>query len=63
MLNKWLLLSDAEDQAGVRGYLKICMAILGPGADAPVSGSIYSFGITLLHLCKELHALVCQMIV
>ena len=36
MLNKWLLLSDSEDQAGVRGYLKICVAILGPGADAPV---------------------------
>ena len=63
MLNKWLLLSDAEDQAGVRGYLKICMAILGPGADAPVSVSIYSLGVLFLLMCKELYVLVCQMIV
>lgn len=37
VMNKWLLLSDPEDQAGVRGYLKICMSILGPGDEAPVS--------------------------
>mgnify|MGYP001797476158 CR=1 FL=1 len=37
VLNKWLLLSDPEEGTGVRGYLKICMAILGPGDEAPVS--------------------------
>lgn len=37
VLNKWLLLNDSEDEGVVRGYLKICVAILGPGADAPVS--------------------------
>lgn len=39
VLNKWLLLSDPEDPQGVRGYLKICLAILGPGDEAPVSYS------------------------
>ncbi|XP_067936252.1 myoferlin-like isoform X2 [Watersipora subatra] len=35
ILNKWLLLSHPEEEGGVRGYLKICVAILGPGVDAP----------------------------
>lgn len=37
VLNKWLLLSDPEEQAGVRGYLKVSIAILGPGDEAMVS--------------------------
>ena len=37
-INKWLLLSDAEDtMAGAKGYLKICAIVLGPGDEAPVS--------------------------
>ena len=36
-LNKWLLLSDPDDaNAGAKGYLKFCAAILGPGDEAPV---------------------------
>ncbi|XP_041370601.1 myoferlin-like isoform X3 [Gigantopelta aegis] len=35
-INKWLLLSDAEDtMAGAKGYLKICAVVLGPGDEAP----------------------------
>ena len=38
LINKWLLLSDPEDQmAGAKGYLKISATVLGPGDDAPVS--------------------------
>jgi len=37
IMNKWLLLTDPEDAAGVRGYLKVCVVILGPGDEAPVS--------------------------
>ena len=38
LLNKWLLLSDPDDNmAGAKGYLKICATVLGPGDDAPVS--------------------------
>ena len=37
LLNKWLLLSDPDDNmAGAKGYLKICATVLGPGDDAPV---------------------------
>lgn len=36
-INKWLLLSDPEDNmAGAKGYLKICATVLGPGDEAPV---------------------------
>lgn len=36
-LNKWLLLSDEEaDMAGAKGYLKMCICIVGPGDDPPV---------------------------
>ncbi|XP_064602895.1 myoferlin-like isoform X2 [Liolophura sinensis] len=35
-INKWLLLSDPEDNmAGAKGYLKICATVLGPGDEAP----------------------------
>jgi len=37
-LNKWLLLSDPEDNmAGAKGYLKFCAIVLGPGDTPPVS--------------------------
>ena len=36
-INKWLLLSDPEDQmAGAKGYLKISICVVGPGDEAPV---------------------------
>ncbi|XP_062590633.1 dysferlin-like [Saccostrea cucullata] len=35
-LQKWLLLSDPEDQmAGAKGYLKVCVCVIGPGDEAP----------------------------
>ncbi|KAK3095803.1 hypothetical protein FSP39_019399 [Pinctada imbricata] len=35
-INKWLLLSDPEDQmAGAKGYLKISVCVVGPGDEAP----------------------------
>ncbi|KAG1682548.1 Dysferlin [Nymphon striatum] len=35
-INKWLLLSNPEDtMAGVLGYLKVSIAVLGPGDDCP----------------------------
>ncbi|XP_056005331.1 dysferlin-like isoform X7 [Ostrea edulis] len=35
-LHKWMLLSDPEDQmAGAKGYLKVCVCIIGPGDEAP----------------------------
>ena len=37
-INKWLLLSDPEQMSdGHKGYLKISVALLGPGDDPPVS--------------------------
>uniref|UniRef100_A0A8C5QFH1 Dysferlin n=1 Tax=Leptobrachium leishanense TaxID=445787 RepID=A0A8C5QFH1_9ANUR len=34
---KWLLLSDPEDfSAGAKGYLKVCLYVLGPGDECPV---------------------------
>jgi len=37
LINKWLLLSNpAEASEGVRGFLKICAAVIGPNDDAPV---------------------------
>lgn len=36
-VNKWLLLSDPEDNmAGAKGYLKFCAIVLGPGDTPPV---------------------------
>lgn len=36
-MNKWLLLSDEEaEMKGAKGYLKMCVCIVGPGDDAPV---------------------------
>lgn len=36
-LNKWLLLSDEEaEMAGAKGYLKMCICVVGPGDDPPV---------------------------
>ena len=49
VLNKWLLLSDPEEGTGVRGYLKICMAILGPGDEAPVSTQLHLLYILCVH--------------
>jgi len=38
LINKWLLLSNPEEEyEGVKGFLKICAAVLGPNDDAPVS--------------------------
>ena len=35
-LNKWLLLSDEEaEMAGAKGYLKMCICVVGPGDDPP----------------------------
>ena len=37
LINKWLLLSNQEEESeGVKGFLKICAAVLGPNDDAPV---------------------------
>lgn len=37
-LHKWLLLSDPEDtMSGAKGYLKVCVCVIGPGDEAPVS--------------------------
>ena len=37
LINKWLLLSNpAEASDGVKGFLKICAAVIGPNDDAPV---------------------------
>lgn len=36
ILNKWLLLSDSDNPAaGGKGYLKVCICVLGPGDEAP----------------------------
>ena len=52
LINKWLLLSNpSEASEGVKGFLKICAAVIGPNDDAPVhtaasrsgSGSIYIY--------------------
>nr|XP_022342080.1 myoferlin-like isoform X4 [Crassostrea virginica] len=35
-LHKWLLLSDPEDtMGGPKGYLKVCVCVIGPGDEAP----------------------------
>ncbi|GAB1610572.1 myoferlin-like isoform X9, partial [Argonauta hians] len=35
-IGKWLLLSDPEDSlAGCKGYLKMCVIVLGPGDESP----------------------------
>lgn len=56
-LNKWLLLSDEEaEMAGAKGYLKICVCIIGPGDDAPVSfiGDCLVYEIdNLINLCLK----------
>ncbi|XP_061186440.1 myoferlin-like isoform X8 [Saccostrea echinata] len=40
-LQKWLLLSDPEDQmAGAKGYLKVCVCVIGPGDEAPSFKSV-----------------------
>ena len=40
-IGKWLLLSDPEDNmAGCKGYLKICVIVLGPGDESPVSSFV-----------------------
>lgn len=37
LINKWLLLSDAEDfMPGAKGYLNVTINVLGPGDDVPV---------------------------
>ena len=37
LINKWLLLSDPEDnQSGAKGYMKISATVLGAGDEAPV---------------------------
>ena len=47
LINKWLLLSDASDQqAGAKGYLKVCVCVIGPGDEAPVS-------ITYVHIVSS----------
>lgn len=36
-IGKWLLLSDPDDNmAGCKGYLKICVIVLGPGDESPL---------------------------
>ncbi|CAG0913748.1 unnamed protein product [Notodromas monacha] len=34
-LHRWLLLSNPTDERNTSGYLKICVAVLGPGDEAP----------------------------
>jgi len=37
LINKWILLSNpAETAEGVKGFLKVCAAVLGPNDDVPV---------------------------
>jgi len=41
LINKWLLLSNPEEEAeAVKGFLKICAAVIGPNDDAPVRTGI-----------------------
>ena len=43
-LHKWLLLSDPEDtMGGPKGYLKVCVCVIGPGDEAPVSTHLPPF--------------------
>ena len=38
ILHKWLLLSDPEDPtSSAKGYVKVCVAIIGPGDEPPVA--------------------------
>ena len=55
LLNKWLLLSDPDDNmAGAKGYLKICATVLGPGDDAPVSCSTdYSYALRIVIIVQN----------
>ena len=42
-IHKWLLLTDPEDpSAGAKGYLKISINVIGPGADPKPSPSTLS---------------------
>ncbi|XP_071169318.1 myoferlin-like isoform X13 [Mytilus edulis] len=44
-MNKWLLLSDEEaEMKGAKGYLKMCVCIVGPGDDAPSFKSVPAEG-------------------
>ena len=37
LLNKWLLLADPDDSmAGAKGYLKVCVSVIGAGDEPPV---------------------------
>ena len=54
LMNKWLLLSDPDDnQSGAKGYLKICASVLGPGDEAIVSTLFKSFNIIQNHFAKN----------
>lgn len=38
IVHKWLLLSDPDDAtSNAKGYVKVCVAIIGPGDEPPVS--------------------------
>ena len=38
ILHKWLLLADPEDPtSSAKGYVKVCVAIIGPGDEPPVA--------------------------
>lgn len=37
IIHKWLLLADPEDPtSNAKGYVKVCVAIIGPGDEPPV---------------------------
>jgi len=53
LINKWLLLSNpAEASEGVRGFLKICAAVIGPNDDAPVR--VYTVTLLFMFHCDIL---------
>ena len=42
ILNKWLLLSNAEDaNAGAKGYILVCLSVLSQGDEASVSSQVF----------------------
>ncbi|CAG2195234.1 MYOF [Mytilus edulis] len=54
-MNKWLLLSDDEaEMKGAKGYLKMCVCIVGPGDDAPSFKSVPAEGEDDIERSKEI---------
>ena len=51
ILHKWLLLSDPEDPtSSAKGYVKVCVVIIGPGDEPPVAFEKCCSVLSFLHL-------------